>query len=301
VQYPKLSRRAGLFLVPALLTLGACAVLAPRAQAGSEGLTAYAYQPRLGAPGAYIRLGWSRPRAVPSSYILGYVIWRTDISSPLQVVGGLDTDAQHAFTDSEASRNVTAYDGIPGSADAGSRTVFQSVQGIVPGRLYNYQVAAAYVNGLQDRDNDGVPDDGEFMSPLSMRTNWVTAIAPPRIATVNGQTPGGSTLVDLKSFDIQWEQTPGADTYEVWVGRNPAFTGTKLRIKAVKTLPVDLGGEQTVTLNINANRGGFRNAQVLYVAVGARNSKDRIKPRPYGAIFSAPVAVKPETPPPDNP
>jgi len=301
VQYPKLSRRAGLLLVPALLALGAGAVFAPRVQAGSEGLTAYAYQPRLGAPGAYIRMGWSRPRAVPSSYILGYVVWRTDISSPLDRVGGIDTDALHTFIDSEASRNITVYDGIPGSTDAGSRTVFQNIPGIVPGRLYNYQVSAAYVNGLQDRDNDGVPDDGEFMSPLSLRTNWVTAIAPPRVSTVNDQTPGGTLLVDLASFNVEWEQTPGADTYEIWVGRNPSFTGAKLRIKAPKTLPVDLGGEPTVSININANRGSFRNARVLYVAVGARNSKDRIKPRPYGAIFSAPVAIQSETRPPDNP
>ena len=301
MQHPKLSRRAGLLLVPALLALGACAVFAPRADAGSEGLTAFAYQPRLGAPGAYIRLGWSRPRAVPSSYILGYVIWRTDISSPLQVVGGIDTDAQHSFTDSEATRNATAWDGTPGSDDAGSRTVFQNIPGIVPGRLYSYQVSAAYRNGLQDRDNDGVPDDAEYMSPLSLRTNWVTAISPPRIATVNGQAPGGATLVDLASFDVQWEQTPGADTYEIWVGRNPSFTGTKLRIKPPKTLPVDLGGEPTVSININANRGGFRTARTLYVAVGARNSKDRVKPRPFGAIYSAPVAIQVETRPPDNP
>lgn len=290
-----------MLLGSALLVFGACAVLAPRAQAGSEGLTAYAYQPRLGAPGAYIRMGWNRPRAVPSSYILGYVVWRTDISSPLQVVGGIDTDAQRSFIDSEASRNVTAYDGIPGSADAGSRTVFQNIQGVTPGRLYSYQVSAAYVNGLQDRDNDGVPDDGEFMSPLSLRTNWVTAISPPRIATVNDQTPGGATQVNLQSFDLVWEQTPGADTYEIWISRKPSFTGPKLRIKTAKTLPVDLGGEQTVSVNINANRGSFRNAQVLYVAVGARNSKDRVKPRPFGAIFSAPVAVQVETPPPGNP
>lgn len=288
-------------MVPALLGLGACAALAPRAQAGSEGLTAFAYQPRLGAPGAYIRFGWNRPRAVPSSYILGYVLWRTDISSPLQVVGGIDTDAQRNFTDSEATRNATAYDGVPGSADAGSRTVFEGIPGVVPGRLYSYQVAAAYVNGLQDRDNDGEPDEGEFMSPLSMRTNWVTAIAPPRIATVNDQAPGGATQVDLASFNLEWEQTPGADTYEIWVSRKPSFTGPKLRIKAPKTLPVDLGGEQTVSLNINANRGSFRKAQVLYVAVGARNSRDRVKPRPFGAIFSAPVAVQVETPPPGNP
>lgn len=291
----------GLLLAPALLAIGAGALFATRAHAGSEGLTAYAYQPRFGAPGAYIRLGWNRPRAVPSSYILGYVIWRTDITSPLDRVGGIDTDAQHTFIDSEATRNFTAYDGDPGSTDAGARTLFQGVPGIVPGRLYNYQVAAAYVNGLQDRDNDGMPDDGEFMSPLSLRTNWVTALAPPRISTVNDETPGGATLVDLQSFNLTWEQTPGADTYEIWISRKPSFNGNKLRIKAPKTLPVDLGGPQTVTMTINANRGGLRNSQVVYVAVGARNSQDRVKPRPFGAIFSAPVAVQVETPPPGNP
>lgn len=291
-----------MILAPALLAMGACAFLASRAQAGSEGLTAYAYQPRLGAPGAFIRLGWNRPRSVPSSYILGYVVWRSNLSSPLQVVGGLDTDARRSFIDSEATRDVTAYDGAPGSTDAGARTVFQSVPGIVPGQIYNYQVAAAYVNGLQDRDNDGEPDEGEFMSPLSLRTNWVTAIAPPLITTVNGDTPGGGTvLINPQSFDLEWQQTPGADTYEIWVSRKPSFNGSKLRIKAPKTVPVDQGGPLTQSLNLNVNRGSFRNARVLYIAVGARNSQDRVKPRPFGAIFSAPVAVQVETLPPDNP
>jgi hypothetical protein len=219
----------------------------------------------------------------------------------VQVVGGLDTDARHSFLDSEATRNVTAWDGTPGSDDAGGRTVFQSVPGLVPGQFYSYQIAAAYVNGLQDRDNDGQPDGGNFMSPLSMRSPFVTAISPPRIFQVDGQAPGGATQVDLDSFTLEWEQTPGADTYEIWISRNPNFKGTKLRIKPPKTLPIDLGGPPTVSTTISANRGSLRRSSLLYVTVGARNSRDKYKPRPFGAIFSAPVAVQVEGSPPPPP
>lgn len=284
-----------------LATVG-LGVFAPPSQARPGSIQAFAYQPRFGAPGAFIRLNWNRPRSVPSSYIRGYVIWRGDLFSPVQRVGGLDTDARRWFVDSEATRDVTAFDGDPGSTDAGSRTVFPTVPGIVPGQIYSYQVAAAYVNGLQDRDNDGVPDAGEFMSPLSQRTNWVTAIAPPQITHLNGQAVGGAPLqVDVTRFDLQWQQTPGADTYEIWVSRKPTFKGAKLRIKAGRTLPVDQGGTPTLTRTINIRKGGYRKAQTLYIAVGARNSQDRVKPRPYGAIFSAPVAFQVERTPPPPP
>ena len=290
-----------MLFAPALLALTACALLAPREAASGGGLNAYAFQPRLGAPGAFIKVEWSRPSSVPSSYILGYVVWRGSSFSPVQVVGGLDTDARHNWMDSEATRNVTAWDGTPGSDDAGARTVFQSVQGLTPGQLYSYQVTAAYHNGLQDRDGDGMPDDADFMSPLSMRSAFVTAMTPPSIFQVDGQSPGGATQVDLDSFTLEWQQTPGADTYEIWISRNPNFKGSKLRIKPPKTLPVDLGGPQTVSTTINANKGSFRKANLLYITVGGRNSQDRIKPRPFGAIFSAPVAVQVEGSPPPPP
>jgi hypothetical protein len=283
--------------------LGASTLLSPQVRAG-DSLDAFAFQPRFGAPGAFIRVGWSRPRSVPSSYMLGYVVWRADLFSPLQRVAGIDSDARHSFTDSEATRNVTAFDGDPGSTDAGSRTVFQSVPGITPGEIYSYQVAAAYVNGLQDRDGDGEPDEGEFMSPLSMRTNYVTAIAPPQITQVDGQPVGGGgggVLVDLNSFNVEWQQTPGADTYEIWVSRSPSFRGSKIRIKAGRTLPVNQGGTLTESRTISIRNASYRRTRQLYVSVGARNSQDRIKPRPFGAIFSAPVAIQVEGAPPPPP
>ncbi|MGV3719644.1 MAG: hypothetical protein ACO1SX_01945 [Actinomycetota bacterium] len=303
MQHQKSRRRFGIAAAGSLLALAASALIPPQVQAGNT-LDAFAFQPRFGAPGAFIRVGWSRPRSVPSSYILGYVVWRGDLFSPLQRVAGIDTDARHSFTDSEATRNVTAFDGDPGSTDAGSRTVFQSVPGITPGEIYTYQVAAAYVNGLQDRDGDGEPDEGEFMSPLSMRTNYVTAIAPPQITQVDGQPVGGGgggVLVDLTSFNVEWQQTPGADTYEIWVSRNPSFRGSKVRIKAGRTLPVNQGGALTESRTISIRKASYRRTRQLYVSVGARNSQDRLKPRPFGAIFSAPVAIQVEGAPPPPP
>lgn len=303
MQQQKLRRRLGVAAAASLLALGASTLLAPQVQAGDT-LDAFAYQPRFGAPGAFIRLGWSRPKSVPSSYILGYVVWRGDLFSPLQRVAGLDTDARRSYTDSEATRNVTAFDGDPGSADAGSRTVFQSIPGVRPGEIYTYQVAAAYRNGLQDRDGDGQPDDADFMSPLSRRTNYVTAIAPPQITQVDGQGVGGGgggVQIDPTSFSVEWQQTPGADTYEIWVSRNPSFRGAKIRIKAGRTLPVNQGGALTESRTISVRNANYRRARQLYISVGARNSQDRIKPRPFGAIFSAPVVVQVEGAPPPPP
>jgi len=301
--HQSIHRRLGIVAAAASLGLLASSFVSTEVQAGDT-LDAYSFQPRFGAPGAFIKLGWNRPSSVPSSYILGYVVWRGDLFAPPQRVAGLDSDARRWFMDSEATRNVTAFDGDPGSSDAGARTVFQSVPGLVPGQIYSYQVTAAYRNGLEDRDGDGQPDAEDFMSPLSRRTNYATAIAPAQITQVDGQPAGGGgepVQVDLNSFSLEWQQTPGADTYEIWISRNPSFRGGKVRIKVGRTLPVDQGGSLTESRTISVRNAGYRRTRTLYVSVGARNSQDRIKPRPFGAIFSAPVAIQVEGAPPPPP
>lgn len=289
-------------VVLASIGLGAAWAQGIRDQTAPGGVSAYAYQPVLGAAGARIKLGWGRPSRVPSSYILGYVIWRSDTFAPTQVVGGFFGDSNHGFIDSEATRNVTAYSGDPGSDDAGSATQFQSVPGIQPGQQYRYQVAAAYNNGLQDRDGDGMPDQGsQFMSPLSGGSGFVTAIAPGTVTTVNGTPATPGVQVDLSNLTVEWAQTPGADTYVIWVATDPGFRKGKKAFNVGKTLPVDLGGPATTSATINASKSSaIRKARQVYISVGARRSGEP-KPRPYGAIFSPPVVVTPETGPPPPP
>lgn len=265
-----------------------------RDQTAPKNVTARATQPYIGAPGAFIRVTWSRPQRVPSSSVLGYVIRRNSFSGFNQVVGGVFGD-QRGFLDFEAARTISAYDGDPGSDDAGAPTDFD-VTGIVAGSQYGYQVTAAYQNGLQDRDGDGEPDDAQFMTPPSRGSGMITAIAPPTIVAVNGGTPAGA-LVDLSSFQVDWQQTPGANTYVLWVGTDPSFR-RRVQINLGQTVPVDLGGDLTVSKVVSVARAKFRRATALYLSVGARVSRDP-KPVPNGAIFSAPIAVQVlNTPPP---
>jgi len=297
-------RRAWRLLVP-LLPLGLLALAAPHAGAivrnDPSKIDAYAFQPRIGTPGAFIQVSWSRPGSVPASYILGYQIWRSDLLSPLQVVGGLDTDALRKFTDPELARTITVYNGVPNSDDAGSRTQVMNVPGVFPGVTYQYQVSAAYRNGLQDLDGDRMPDTGvAVMSPFSRISRQVTAIAPPAILSVNGRTPSSGLQVDSQAIALEWQQTPGADSYLIWVSRDPTFRSARAQFNGGQTLAVNRGGSATVSRTISIAKGPLRRARRLFITVGARRSGEP-RPRPFGAIFGAPIEVQVETPPPPPP
>lgn len=258
-------------------------------------VTARAFQPRFAAPGTFIRVGWQRPSNVLSSSVQGYVVWRGDTQNPLAVVGGLDSDANRRFIDSAASRTVRALDGIPGDV-AGSRTDFD-VTGLRAGERYSYQVASGYQNGLQDRDDDGAPDDEQYMTPLSQRTRYITALTQPTLTGINGAAPANGMEVDPLSLTLTWSQTPGANAYVIWVSQDPSFRRGKKQFNGGKTLAVDTGGPSEVTKTITLT-GKLRNARRLFVAVGARNVRDP-KPAPFGAIFSQAVQLRPlQSPPP---
>lgn len=267
------------------------------------GVEAFGYQTQIGAPGALIKVVWSRPKSVRSSQVLQYVVWRADTTGNIRIVGATETDAIHSFLDSEATRSPNAYDGDPNSNDAGSRSVIDNVPGITPGQQYRYQIATAYLAGLggEDEDGDGVPDDPDqtFMSPLSMTSPWTTAITPPLITEpVQGQQ------VLLSELVVTWQQTPGADQYVIWISRDdPTFPDNKrVSFGPFRTLPVDQGGDITVSQTLGTEgRRQLAGARTIYVAIGARNSQDAIAPKPRGWIFSPPVGVQPETPPPTEP
>jgi len=258
----------------------------------------FAFQPNIGQPGALIKVTWERPKSIRSSQVLQSIIWRADISGGIRIVGAVDNDSSHMFLDSEATRDVNAFDGDPNSDDAGGRTSIANVPGIQPGQQYRYQMATAYENGLEDRDQDDEPDDENFMSPLSMSSPWVTAISPPIITD-----PIQGEQVQLDTLPVMWQQTPGADAYVVWLSKSPTFPEDKrVSFGPFRTLPVDQGGDITVSQIIDASgRRQLSGARNVYITVGARNTTDALAPRPRGFIFSAPVAVQPETPPPDPP
>lgn len=279
--------------------LAAASASAQRDTTQPGAITAAAYQRQVGVPGAYIRLDWARPARVPSSYIRGYVVWRQSLFAAPTPIGGTYTDYR-SFLDSEATRSVTYYDGRPGG-DATGLTTAAAVQGVVAGELYHYQVAAAYENGLQDRDRDGFPDAGaQFMSPLSVPSRWVTAIGPPTITEVNDNPSPSGTPVDMRRFRVRWQQTPGADTYVIWVSTDPSFRRGRLSLGSRSVVPVNQGGPATVSRVVDASRLKVRRGRRFYVSVGARRSGEP-KPKPFGAIFSAPVALVRETAPPPPP
>lgn len=297
--HPRVIGAVATATVAALISLSAQAQTTPtpppiRDDTRPTGVRATAFQFGIGFPGAYMKVTWGRPRRVPSSYVLGYVVQRLDAFSGQQVIAGTLTDSVKSVIDSESARTISAYDGTPGQ-EAGDPADFD-VTGIQPGQVYSYQVSSAYVNGLQDRDGDGERDDEEFMSPLSSRTGFVTAIAPPTIVQIDEEAAGGNQ-VDLSQFIISWQQTPGADSYVIWIASDPDFK-KKIQINGPRTVPVDFGGDPIVSQQISANSSKFRRATRLFIAVGARNSGDP-KPKPFGAIFSTPVQVVPlGTPPP---
>jgi len=296
-----INRNAFRTLVGGLLIVGILAIGGRGGQnsARAHETEAYGVQYQIGDPGAKIRVNWSRPKSVKSSQVLQYVVWRQDtVTGQLQIVGAVDTDTLRTFTDTEATRTVNAFSGDPGSDDAGTRTTIQNVPGIQPGVQYRYQIATAFAAGLEDRDNDMMPDEGEeFMSPLSLPTAFVTAITPPVIAR-----PIQGEQVDLSEVTVEWQQTPGANTYFVWFSRNPTFPeNSRVRFGPFTTIPSNQGGPESVTQVIDARSNRLLGAQTIYVSVGARNSTDPVAPKPFGAIFSAPVAIQPETVPPPPP
>jgi hypothetical protein len=261
-----------------------------------DSVRAFSFQQGIGSPGAFIRITWDRPKTIRSSQVLQYIIWRTDSQGlPLAPVGAADTDAIKSLLDTQATRSFSAFDGDPGTEDAGGRTTFNA-PGLVEGVEYRYQVATAYENGLEDRDMDGEPDDEDFMSPLSLTTKFVTAIAPPIIVD-----PTNGEATALSSIDVTWQQSRGANEYVIWVSSDPNFPDNKtVKVPGVtRTIPVDQGGDLQVTRNVNANTSKMRNARRVFITVGARNALDPA-PQPRGAIFSAPVGVDriDEPPPP---
>lgn len=300
-----LSSNALRMLVGGLFVMGILALGGRGGQNATRpfSVESFGFQQQLGAPGALIRVKWDRPKSIRSSQVLQYIIWRADTTGQIQIVGAVDTDAAHTFLDTEATRTVNAFDGDPGSNDAGARTAITNVPGITPGQQYRYQIATAYQVGLggEDADGDGVPDDPDqtFMSPLSMTSPWTTAITPPLITE-----PIQGEQVNTNEMIVTWQQTPGADQYIIWLSAdNPTFPeGRRVAFGPFRTLPVDLGGDITVSQTLSfTGRRQLANARTVFVTVGARNSQDAIAPKPLGWIFSPPVGVQPETLPPTEP
>jgi hypothetical protein len=284
-------------LVGGLLFLG---VLAIGGRGGRNAdrpfeIRAFGTQREIGEPGATIRVTWDRPKTIRNSQILQYIIWRFEnVGLSPQIVGALDTDTLRGFADNEQIRSVIAFNGDPGTDDVGVRATIANVPGIVPGNEYRYQIATAYTNGLEDRDNDGMPDVGDFMSPLSLTSTWATAIRPARIIS-----PLQGTEVDLTQLEITWEQTPGADEYILWISTDPRFRrGVTVR-GPFQESPVNLGGPLTITQTIDVS--GLGASQRIFVTVGARNSQDPIPPKPLGWIFSQPLQVRSLITPPEPP
>lgn len=257
---------------------------------------AYGYQLDQGAPGAFIKICWDRPKAVKSSQVLQYVIYRASELGEFRIVGAHDTDTNRCFTDNEATRDVTAFDDPPGDV-AGGRNTILAVPGIQPGTQYRYQVATVYRNGLEDRDNDGEPDEEDYISPLSMSSPWATAITPPIVLS-----PVQGEQVDLTDLKVTWQQTPGANQYFIWVSKDARFRkNSRLVFGPYTVLPVDQGGDPTVTRTVDAFKSRLAGARNVHIAVGARNSSDGQRPRPFGAFFGPGVAVVPLVVPPGPP
>ena len=295
----------GGLLVMGLLALGG---RGGTAATRAHGVDAAGFQLEVGAPGAFIRVEWDRPKAIKSSQVLQYVVWRTDATTPLQIVAALDGDGTRNFVDNEATRTVNAFDGDPGD-EAGDRSEIEDVPGIVPGIQYRYQIATAFRPRLVDPDDDGtggggggggggqgqVPED--TMSPLSASSPWITAIRPATILS-----PVQAQEVQLDELTVTWQQTEGADTYTIWISKNANFPRDKrVEFGPFRVLPVDQGGDPEITRTFDARSAKIRGANFVYISVGARNSQDRNKPRPFGAIYSGAVRVKPIQPPPPPP
>ena len=297
MQYWNRPRRAWPTPALSLAAVAATALAAHAADITPSGVRAFAYQQYVGAPGAVVKVTWNRPGHIPSSLVLGSVIWRNDFAGGLQVVGGRDGDTDHSFLDTEATRTTNAYNGTPGG-DAGTRTSF-TAPGLVPGQRYMYQVSTAFMNGLL---GGTTPNSSNFMTNLSNVSPLVTAIAPPLVANVGGVTPGNAPQVNPAAVNLTWTQTPGADSYVIWASTSPSFKKRVVVAKRIQTVPVDLGGPITASATVDIRSGKLKsNGGVVYLSVGGYNSGDNHRPAPFGAMFSPPVAVQPETNPPPPP
>ncbi|HTE20552.1 MAG TPA: hypothetical protein VK689_19470, partial [Armatimonadota bacterium] len=215
-----------------------------------DSVEAFGFQLRIGAPGAFIRVTFDRPKSIPSTQVLQYVIYRFDPFVDSRIVGALQSDAAKSFLDSESARTLAnVYTGIPGSDDPGGPGEV-TVPGIVPGTQYRYQVATVFRSRILTPGEEGGGGGGggggeegtiDRISPLSQSTPWATAIAPPVIGR-----PIGGEQVQLSELGVTFQQTPGADSYIIWVSRDPNFAqGRRLVFRVPRTVPVDQGGPTT--------------------------------------------------------
>ena len=80
-------------------------------------INSFGYQRAIGAPGAFIKIHWDRPKAIRSGQVLQpIIIWRASIAGDFQIVGVVQGDTIRSFVDFEAARDVVnVFDGAPGA------------------------------------------------------------------------------------------------------------------------------------------------------------------------------------------
>ena len=320
-----ISHNAFRMLVGGLLVLG---ILAIGGRGGANALRAYdmnafAYQFRVGAPGSVIKVHWSRPKTIPSSSIKQYVVYRSDQSGNFQAVGSFPGDTVHSFEDTEATRTLTGVYTDPPGTIATTTTATVTAPGIVAGQQYRYQVATVFDEGQLNPSQggtgsttgggtnggtgtgatpgSGAPQGGPNqtgsldISPLSLSTAWVTATSPPLIvAPIAGQQ------VNLSQLTVTWQKSTGSDQYLIWISTSPNFKSHATFGPFQASRPED-DGQPTATATFDARTSKLSNANNIFISVGAYSSVDQNRPQPFGAIFSPPVSVQPESAPPPPP
>lgn len=318
-----ISQSAFRMLVGGLLVLG---ILAIGGQGGANaqrpsGVDAFAFQYRIGAPGAVIRVHWDRPRTVPVSSVAQYVIYRADTTGNLQIVGATQGDTLHSFDDTEAVRTLNnVYTSPPGTIGPTAATV-TNAPGITPGQQYRYQIATVFYQGELNNSGSGGTTTGTGtgngngngngngtgtgaggnnqgpleVSPLSVSTPWVTAIAPPLIVQ-----PTAGQQVNLAQLNVTWQKSAGADQYLIWISKDQRFSNKAVFGPFQASRPED-DGNPTASVTIDARSAKLASSSTAYITVGAYSSVDQNRPRPFGAIFSPPVAMQPQTSPPPPP
>jgi len=211
------------------------------------------------------------------------------------------------------------YTDPPGTI-ATTTTATVTVPGIVAGQQYRYQVATVFDEGQLNptqggtgnngggnggtggaTPGSGAPEGGPNqtgsldISPLSLSTPWVTAISPPLIvAPIAGQQ------VNLSQLTVTWQKSTGADQYLIWISTSPNFRNRAQFGPFQASRPED-DGQPTATATFDARTTKLSNANNIFISVGAYSSVDQNRPRPFGAIFSPPVSVQPESAPPPPP
>lgn len=291
-----LSGGAFKMLVGGLLVLGILALGGRGGQDATraDGVEAFARQDQVGTQSPVIRVSWDRPKAVNQSSVLQYVVWREDLGGNFAIQGGVHGDSIHYFDDDTTSGTFpNVYTGLPGG-DAGTPGDITRI-GIIAGNRYRYQISTAFENGLEDLDGDGVPDDLDLMSPLSGSSPWITALRPPIITD-----PKQDDLKNLNALSVTWQLAPGADTYFIWVSRNPNFPRDSRVVRGPFRVVPDDTGQATATQVIDVS-GVRRGGRPVFLAVGGKNSQDRLTPRPFGAVFSRAISVRSDDTPPPPP